>query len=358
MLLLDQHQLDNTNVQYKMKNQSTKRTGWLTACLLLVTAIQSVAQTDPHFTQNYTFPMYINPALTGSSDGEYRVSTIYRSQWGSISNPYRTMGVSFDTRTNNNIALGVNLLNQSAGDGGFNYLSAYGSVAYTGVKFGKENNHRVVFAMQAGVINRRVDQSKFKWGEQWNPITGYNESNAITETFVRTSSTTLDMGAGVLYFDAAPDKKVNAFGGFSVFHINKPKDPIISTQSAELNTIPLRYTFHGGVSFNLFERASFVPHVLYMKQGTASEAMLGAYLQLNVNAETDLMIGGYYRAKDAVAPFVGFDWKNFVVGLSYDANTSKLGSMTRSVNSFELSLTYVKRNGTRSIFDFIRCARL
>ena len=109
----------------------------------------------------------------------------------------------------------------------------------------------LVFAMQAGVINRSVDQSKFKWGEQWNPITGYNASNATTETFATTSATTLDMGAGALYFDASPDKKINAYGGFSVFHINKPKDPIISAQSADLNTIPLRYTLHGGVSFNL-----------------------------------------------------------------------------------------------------------
>ncbi len=149
----------------------------------MVIVIESIAQTDPHFTQNYTYPMYINPALTGSSDGEYRVSAIYRSQWGSISNPYRTMGVSFDTRTNKNIALGVNLLNQTAGDGGFNYINAYGSVAYTGVKFGKDNNHRIVFAMQGGMINRKVDASKFKWGEQWNPITGYNESNRYNRIF-------------------------------------------------------------------------------------------------------------------------------------------------------------------------------
>ncbi len=341
-----------------MKNKILQRYSWITTCLLLATSLHSVAQTDPHFTQNYTYPLYLNPALTGSGDGEYRVSAIYRTQWGSVSNPYRTTAISFDARTNKNIALGVNLLNQSAGDGGFNYTNAYASVAYTGVKFGRDNNHRVVLAMQGGIINRRVDESKFKWGEQWNPITGYNESNAITETFARTSYTTLDIGAGALYFDATPDKKTNAFGGFSVFHINRPKDPIISTQSAELNTIPLRYAIHGGVSFNLFERTSIIPHALYMKQGTASEAMLGVYAQYNVNAETDIMIGGYYRAKDAIAPFIGFDWRNFIVGLSYDANTSKLGSLTRNVNSFELSLTYVKRNSTRSIFDFIRCARL
>jgi len=326
--------------------------------LLLAAFLRPYAQTDPHFTQNYTFPMYINPALTGSGDGEYRVSSIYRTQWSGVTNPYRTIGVSFDARTNKNIALGINLLNQSAGDGGFNYLSTYASVAYTGVKFGQGNNHRIVLAIQGGMINRRVDASKFKWGEQWNPITGYNANNAITENFTRTSATTLDIGAGALYFDATPDKKTNAFGGFSVFHINQPKDPIVSAQSAELNVIPIRYALHGGVSINISDRTSFIPHALYMHQGTASETMLGAYMQLNVNPDTDLMFGGYYRLNDAVAPFAGFDYKNFIVGLSYDVNTSRLGSMSRSVNSFELSLTYVKRSSTRSVFDFIRCARL
>jgi len=314
-----------------MKNKAIRKLGSI-GLLLLAINWTAAGQTDPHFTQNYTFPMYINPALTGSGDGEYRVSAIYRTQWGGIVNPYRTTGISFDTRTNKNIALGVNLLNQSAGDGGFNYISTYASVAYTGVKFGKDNNHRVVLAMQGGIINRRVDASKFKWGEQWNPITGYNANNAITENFTRTSATTLDIGAGALYFDATPDKKMNVFGGFSTFHINKPKDPIISSQSTQLNNIPMRYTVHGGVSFNISERTSVIPHALYMHQGSASETMFGTYVQLNVNAETDVMIGGYYRHKDAIAPFVGMDWRNFIVGLSYDANTSKLGSLSRSVN--------------------------
>jgi len=340
-----------------MKNKMMQRSGWL-ICLLMATIIKSSAQTDPHFTQNYTYPMYINPAMTGSSDGDYRVSAIYRTQWGTISNPYRTMGVSFDTRTDKNINLGASILNQSAGDGGFNYLTAYASVAYTGVKFGKDNNQRIVLAMQGGLINRRVDASKFKWGEQWNPVTGYNPSNGTTETFSRTSATTLDVGAGALYYDATPDKKYNVFGGFAVYHINKPKDPIISTQSTELNTIPLRYSVHGGVSLNISDRFSVIPHVLYMRQGTASETMIGTYMQYNVNVETDIMLGAYYRNKDAVAPFLGFDYKNFIVGLSYDVNTSKLGAMTRNVNSFELSLTYVKRNGSQSILDFIRCSRL
>ncbi|HEY0432659.1 MAG TPA: PorP/SprF family type IX secretion system membrane protein [Chitinophagaceae bacterium] len=327
------------------------------SCLSLA-CFKAGAQTDPHFTQNYSFPMYINPALTGSGDGDYRVSAVYRSQWGSVTDPYRTMGVSFDARTNSNIALGVNLLNQSAGDAGFSYTHTYASVAYTGVKFGQDNNHRLVFAMQGGIINRRVDESKFKWGEQWNPITGYNAGNATTESFASTKATTLDLGAGALYYDATPDKKTNLFGGFSAFHLNKPKDPIVSTQSPELNTIPLRVLVHAGVSITLNDRATLIPHALYMHEGQAHEMMLGMYAQLTVNPDADLMIGGYYRVNDAVAPFIGFDVKNFIVGLSYDVNTSKLGAMSRNVNSFELSLTYVKRRPGKSIVDFIHCARL
>lgn len=341
-----------------MKRKTIYSSGLLATLLIAVTVTRVSAQTDPHFTQNYTFPMYINPALTGSSDGEYRASAVYRTQWSGITNPYRTMGISFDTRTNKNIALGINLLNQSAGDGGFNYLSTYGSFAYTGVKLGDDLNHRIVLALQAGIISRRVDPSKFKWGEQWNPITGYNASNPTTESFSNTSATSLDVGTGALYFDASPNKKQNAFGGISVFHINRPKDPIVAEQSDELNKIPMRYTLHGGVSFNLTEKTHIIPHALLMHQGSANELMLGAYAQHTINEETDVMIGAYYRVNDAVAPFFGVDYRDFVVGLSYDVNASKLGNLSRNVNSFELSLSYIKRKGGKSIFDFIRCARL
>jgi type IX secretion system PorP/SprF family membrane protein len=339
--------------KFKMKIQILT-----TAFMMLAIINQIKAQTDPHFTQNYTYPMYTNPALTGSSDGDYRVSAIYRSQWGQIGNPYRTSGLSFDTRTNKNVAVGINLMNQSAGDGGFNYFNAYASIAYTGVKFGSDQNQRLIFAMQAGIINRSVDQSKFQWGEQWNPITGYNAAHATSESFATTSSTTLDLGTGVLYYDASPEKNANLFGGLSFFHINKPKDPIVSTQNVELNTMPLRYVIHGGINLRIFEGASIVPHFLFMQQGTAKETMLGTYIRKTVNEQTDIMFGGYYRHNDAIAPFIGVDHNSLMMAFSYDVNTSKLGSMSRNINSFEISFSYIMRKATKSSFDFNPCPRL
>src|SRR6187402_3095255 len=101
----------------------------LAFCFTIIAANQASAQTDPHFTQNYTYPMYINPAMAGQSSGDYRVSAIYRSQWSSMGSPYRTTGLSADAATDNNLALGINILNQSAGDAGFNYFNAYTSIA-------------------------------------------------------------------------------------------------------------------------------------------------------------------------------------------------------------------------------------
>ena len=330
----------------------------ITVGIVLLTTHPTAAQTDPHFTQNYTYPMYINPAMVGQGDGDIRTSAIYRSQWGTFGNPYRTTGLSADARTNNNVALGVDLLDQSAGDGGFNYLTASASIAYTGVKLGKDENQHIIFAMQAGVLNRHVDPSKFKWGEQWNPITGYNAFNPTTESFAQSSATTLDMGTGALYYDGTPNKKCNFFGGISFYHINKPKDPIVSTQSTELNTIPMRYTIHGGASINLMDGLNIVPHFLYNHQGNASESMLGVYVQKTVNEETTIMAGGYYRFKDALAPYFGVDYKNLLIGVSYDLNTSILGSMAGNVNSFELTFSYIIRKEGKSTVDFIHCPRL
>jgi len=341
-----------------MKNKHINRYGRLAACLLMMTAIKAVGQTDPHFTQNYTYPLYINPALAGSADGEYRASAIFRSQWGSLSSLYRTVGASFDAHTNKNAGLGINLLNQSAGNGGFNYLTLSGSYAYTGVKFGKDFNHRIVMAIQGGIISRQVNPSKFTWGEQWNPITGYKESNPSTQTFSRTSSIVPDIGAGILYFDASPEKKRNLFAGFSVYHLNRPKDPIVTDHNTDINRIPIRYSVHGGISFNISSNARVIPHVMYMRQGTAYEAMVGFYGQINVDEVTHFMLGGYYRVHDAIAPYAGIEHKSFVIGLSYDANASGLKPMTKNVNSFELTVSYIKRSGTKSIVDFVRCARL
>ena len=247
--------------------------------LSILTLNKTKGQVDPHFSQYYVYPSWLNPALTGAFDGDYRVSGIYRNQWNSIGSPFSTPGASFEITTEKNINFGGSILNQTAGNGGYNYLTGYASAAYTGVKFGINGNQRFVFALQAGVINRRFNPSKFTLGDQWNPVTGFNP-NPSSDLPTKNKSMIFDAGAGVLYYDANPNQKANAYLGFSASHLNQPEDAFAGGTSKE--KLPMRFTVHGGVKININDMWSFTPNLLYLKQGTASEKMVGGYAKVKV----------------------------------------------------------------------------
>lgn len=323
--------------------------------LLLVMGKNSIAQVDPHFSQYYVYPSWLNPALTGVFDGDYRVSGIYRNQWSGISQPFSTPGVSFDMNTNKNISFGGSVMNLRAGNAGYNYLTAYGSASYSGIRFGTNNTQRVIFGMQAGIMNRRFDPSKFTTGSQWDPIFGQTQ-NPTGEMFTRTSSTMFDMGAGALYIDGKPGKKANFYGGVAVSHLTQPEDDFIKDAEAK---VPMRVTLHGGLRYVVNENWSITPNFLFLSQGQAKETMLGAYAQVRATPNADFLFGANYRFKDAFAPYVGFYHKNFVLGASYDFNTSDLGRMANGgANSFELSLTWIGRKAFRAEEEQFVCPRL
>jgi type IX secretion system PorP/SprF family membrane protein len=209
-------------------------------------------------------------------------------------------------------------------------------------------------AIQAGFIQRRFDPSKLTFGDQWNPVTG-NPDAATADMLRKNSSASFDAGAGVLFYDAQPGKKANLFAGFSLSHITKPVDQFSAFGD---QVIPIRYTGHAGLRLSISDIFSITPNILYLRQGTAEEKMIGAYAQMRAASETDLLLGVNYRIKDAVSPYFGFTHKNLVLGLSYDVNTSDLGKLARGSNSFEISLTYISRKKIRTPEAEFICPRL
>ena len=323
--------------------------------VLAMAGIPTQAQVDPHFTQYYVYPSWLNPALTGAFDGSYRESGISRNQWGNVSVPYSTPGISADFTTDKNLNVGVSMLRQTAGDGGYSYTTAYGNVAYTGVRFGANENKRLVFGMQIGLIQRRFDPNKLRFGDQWNPVMGYSAANPTTDVINARTNAVFDAGVGVLYFDAEPGKKANIFAGLSASHITRPADKFHSFNDARM---PMRVTAHAGVRINVNDRTSVVPNALYLMQGSARETMLGAYVQSRLSMNTDLMLGANYRFSDAVTPFVGFTLNNTMFSVSYDVNTSDLGRLVKGTNSFEISLTLIGRKTTKTPEVEFVCPRL
>lgn len=313
------------------------------------------AQVDPHFSQFYAYSLWLNPGMTGVMDGDYRITGIYRSQWSNVMTPFNTAGFSADVATGKNLNLGANFLNQTAGDAGYKYLNAYASIAYSGVKFGPDHSQQITIGIQAGLLSRRFDPSKFQFGDQWNPITGYNPGAATADVIAKTSSSVMDVGAGASYFDAASDKKANLFAGVAAFHLTRPQDPFVN--SGVKATLPMRLLFHAGARISLSEVASITPNVLFMTQGKSQEKMIGMMGQLKVNDYTDFLVGANYRVGDAISPYAGVAFQNFVLGASYDMNISDLGKAVTGTNSMEVSFTYIGRRAGKPL-RYLSCPRL
>ena len=298
------------------------------------------AQIDPHFSQYYAHPLWLNPALTGVTDGEYRVSLNAKQQWGSVSNSFLTGGASFDMAPVKNLAFGAMVLNQNSGDINYNHLSAMVSGAYR-IHFGRAGLNMINFGLQAGILNKSFDPSKVTLGSQYNPVTGYDPGLGINESFASSNTLVPDVNAGIMFFDGTPDQRLNAFGGVMAGHITRPVDKFLGSNIR----MPIRYAVHGGTRVRVSEAINITPNGLYMTQGNAREIALGAYAQLMLNQDSDLMFGTNYRVDDAAIAFFGLHLKNMVFGLSYDFNTSSLNRATSSQGGLELSVSFTGRKG-------------
>ncbi|GGI29282.1 PorP/SprF family type IX secretion system membrane protein [Pedobacter mendelii] len=317
---------------------------------IFIFQFNSWAQVDPHFSQYYAYALWMNPALAGATQMDYKATLIHRNQNFGNANTFSTSGLSAEMSTNRNINIGFNILNQTATSGGYGYLNGTLSLAYTGVKLGFNEDYNITFGMNVGFLNRRFDPTKFQLGDQYEPGVGYTPLIPSADKFNNTASTSIDAGAGIAFFDTNPLKRANLYAAFSVNHLTRPKDPFVDSEGKM--SLPMRYLFNMGVSIKLNNDIFVIPHILYARQGNAQERMAGLYFTIPNGNNSELIAGGNVRFKDAIVPYAGFTFNNFTLGLSYDINPA-LRSTGTSTNTFEISLTFFrKREGN---YRGIRC---
>ena len=321
-------------------------------CLVGVSPQAGRAQVDPHFSQYYSYPQALNPALTGAMEGDYRVTAVWRSQYG---NMLFTKGVAADATTSKNVNIGFNLLNQTTADHVYSFTNGYVSMSYTGVRFGADGDQYLAMALQGGFIGRRIDPTKLQFGDQWLQGVGYSPSVSSADVLSTPAVSGFDAGAGIAYYDARPDNNINLFGGLSAFHLTRPEDPFLSGGNKQ--RLPIRYSLHGGARVAAGDGFTIVPNALYVSQGNATETVMGVYMDLYVNSNTDFMLGGNWRMGDAITPYAGIYYNGLNIGMSYDVNISPLGAAAKGTNSVEISIAYVgisKKSGPKNYF---KCPR-
>ncbi len=296
---------------------------------------------DPFFSQFYNAPLTLNPALTGISYGNIKVTANYRNHLSSF-DPFETYAFSFDmsmfeNKLNNDfMGLGVVIVNDVSGIGLTN-LKAMLSLAYH-KSIGTSGNHYLTFGAQGGIDQTNLEFGNLSTQSQWVAGRGVDRSLGNGESFSGDNTLLTDFQAGVMWYSFI-GLKTTLFGGAALFHITEPEKSITGIQSK----LARRFVYHGGVKLGLGAKVSVLPNVVYMQQSNSTVINAGLLFEydLSSNASQNQMVsaGAWLRNTDAAIVNVGIDIKNFQLGLSYDMILSDLKTVTNQ-GGFELSLTY------------------
>ncbi len=319
----------------------------LSLILFFLILLIKVNAQDPHFSQFFASPLTLNPALTGKFDGNLRVAGNYRNQWPTINRAFTTTTVSIDFPVmRNHIAptdtWGVGFLgysDQSANSAlKFNYLSV-STAFHKGLD--EDGYQQIGAGFQGTYTNMILDVSNLKFEDQLTPF-GFTGSTGEVFNNSTLKNNYFDLNAGILYTGSTTDKN-NFYAGVSMYHITRPKQQFTGT----FFLLNPRTTFHAGGYFPAGTTGTLHLSGLYSIQAGASEAVLGAALQLPVtegDKPASVYFGSWLRLNDAVIPYLGLEFSDFRLGATYDVNTSSLKTASQSRGGIEISLIYIKKS--------------
>ncbi|TAJ46577.1 MAG: type IX secretion system membrane protein PorP/SprF [Chitinophagaceae bacterium] len=324
------------------------RTCFLFSCFCFL--LGNVSAQDPHFSQFFSSPLTLNPAHTGKFFGSYRVAGNYRNQWPTINNAFTTATVSADFHimqnkiaSNDTWGLGMVGYNDNSANGAVKFNYAALSTAYH-KGLDEEGIHSLGAGFQVTYANMLINTADLKFEDQ---LTSSGFTGVSSEVFngATLKSGYIDVNAGVLYNGSTSDRN-NFYFGVSMYHINRPKQTFTGAQYV-LNP---RTTFHGGGYFPIGETTTLHVSAQQMFQGGASTTMLGGAIQLSATPDapkpTSFYFGSWVRFNDAIIPYLGLEFDDFRLGLTYDYNSSSLKTASQNRGGIELSLIYIHRPST------------
>jgi type IX secretion system PorP/SprF family membrane protein len=307
--------------------------------LMMVASIPASGQ-DIHFSQFFEAPLWRNPSLAGIFNGDIRVQAVYRDQWNSVTNAYRTASVNGEYKTaigkaDDFITIGMQILHDRAGTVGWVSNHVLPALNYH-KSLSSEQNRYLSLGFMGGWVQRRFDPSKMTTNSQ------YDNGN-LGENLANTEYNYLDGSVGMSYnSNLGYNPENNFFIGGAYHHFNRPKTSFYRNANIELNP---KWVFSGGLRFGVSEFAYLTVQADQSFQGSFSETVAGAMYGLKLGADPDnpaytLHAGGFLRWNDAFIPVVKLDYNPFSVSISYDANISKLKTSSYGRGGVEISISY------------------
>jgi type IX secretion system PorP/SprF family membrane protein len=316
-----------------------KKISFFICSFLFATTLQAQ---DLHFSQFFNSPLTTNPANTGFiPDADYRLGASYRNQWSAVMTvPYKTISVFGDAQLfrdrleNGWLGVGAVLLNDVAGSGSLTSTKIYGSLAYHQM-LGLSSLLSAGF--NVGWANKRIDGSKLKYPDQFDGK--FFDNGLPTSVILNKSSISyfdMQVGLNYAYF---PQENVYVNVGYSIHHVNRPKETFFTDNAGE-STIPMRHIGFVNAILKVHNRIIINPNAYFTTQAKATELVLGLNGNYNLSeaGEKQLIAGIYYRLGDAIVPMVGFEIANIKFTFSYDVTVSKLSKFNSYRGATEFNI--------------------
>lgn len=309
--------------------------------------ISEATAQDPHFSQFFNLPLTVNPANTGNFYNQGRVVANFRNQWRGIADPYVTGYINSEFRLlqkneddENRFGVGFSGMYDESLGGGLKTSVVSSSIAYN-VNLSKWGNRSLLGAgLGFSYCNRRIDFSRLSFQQQFSS-NGFDTNLPTGETSLQALKGFFDVSAGLAYTFSNSLWNMNV--GVGAFHINEPRQTAIGDENQRVKR---RYSMHAQAEFPVSYDKNLQIHALHTIQGNIYETTLGGgitwILDDRIDEEDPLELETllFYRAGDAVYPYVGLTKSGLYVGLSYDVTTSSLGQVAAKNRSLELSIRY------------------
>ena len=323
---------------------------------------EEVKAQDPHFSQFYASPLTLNPALAGTSPGNYRVAVNYRDQWrGALDNPLRTFSAAGDLK----FYLNKNRNRPDIVSAGFMFFSDQVSdfdlntnqIAIVGAfhkSLDQKFDHYIGGGIQLGLIQKSINYEDLLFQDQFNSVNAFDLPTG--ELLPANNFGFIDFAVGLNY-SIAPTKDRMYFAGLSYAHITTPNvsfyriDQTPNPSLVRENALFAKLTGYAGMSMRSTENLEIQPRVLFLAQGPHTEVNLGSNFKYKLDdyGEKYLHFGPWLRTVSNESGFgiesfvasVGIELKNVLFGLSYDHNLGDLITDRKGLNALEISITFL-----------------
>jgi len=319
----------------------------LTTLLILVAVMQSVFAQDLHFSQFFEAPLLRNPSLAGIFTGDYRIQGVYRDQWNSFTNAYRTGSFNGEYKmpvgqSNDFFTVGLQILYDKAGTAGLTTTNIFPALNYH-KSLSSEKTMYLSLGFMGGYAEKRIDRSKITTNNQFDGA-AFNPSLADGETFPTPDVHYWDGSVGMSFNTTfGVDQQNSMFVGAALHHLNRPRNSFYQNANTELDP---KYVFSAGVKLSVSELSYITLQADHSMQGVARETIGGAMYSYKLGEFTDdpkyvLNVGAFLRWKDAFIPVVKIDMLPLSVAISYDVNISPLETVSQGRGGIELSISYI-----------------